>query len=285
MNATKIHPYVSRKEQVLLQQKLSVQRISDILQHCHPTNRKRNSARQQALKRDIHEGNYRNDVGHFIKFDRQGHLIDGQKRMYAHLEMNKPLTINVHFGLPTDAMLYIDRNQPRTIACNVTLAKTLPASRQPTTKEFSYDRLIYAIATWCKHGLRWEQPGSPYDKFIWSETELSKFIRKHQNAMEFVLVEERITNRPSILAAMVIYYLKTKKYANEFRALFYGLKSTPLNVGHPISTLQTYARTKSSGGSRPLWDYFNSLRCINAFHLGHSIVGSQLNGQREQFAF
>jgi hypothetical protein len=184
MNATRNqtfrHPYIAKRESVSLGQNFSVPMMQAIVKNFHPMNRRRNTSRQKALERDILNGDYRSDVGHFIKFDINGNLIDGQKRIYAHLCVGMPLKINVQFGLPAESILFIDRGQPRTIAANVTLSKNVGMKRQPAKSEFTADRQDFAVATWCLHGLRWNEAGSPSDKPIWTERELMEFVAQNE---------------------------------------------------------------------------------------------------------
>jgi hypothetical protein len=243
-----------------------------IITHYHPMNRPRNSARLDALERDIRNGDYRSDVGHFIKFDSNGNLIDGQKRVYAHLNCQQPLKINVHFGLPPESILYIDRGQPRTIAANVTLSFNIGKQRQPTKDEFFTDRIRFAVATWCKHGLRWDEPGTPRNKLIWTERELMEFVIQNERYIDFAL-DNASTNRPGCLGAIAIYAMKDFQQAMRFRNGVYG-NGTNLVAGSPIQTLREYLKVQSLGGSYPIYDYNNTLRCINAFHVGRQ-CGSQ----------
>lgn len=279
------HPFISRKESVLLGQTLSVDMMKGILAHFHPMNRPRNSARLRALERDARNGDYRKDVGHFIKFDYNGNCIDGQKRMHAHLNVGLPLTINVHFGLPPDAILFQDRSQPRTIAANVTLFKNQGLNRQPTKAEFTQDRRDYAVATWMMHGLRWDEPGTPHDKLIWTERELMEFVAQNERFIRFVRTDDATTTRPGVLGAIAIYAMKDAKQATAFRNALYGTDGKEHVVNSPVATLREYLKVRSSGGSAPIWDYHNTVRCINAFHAGRQINGSHLSNEQADFEF
>lgn len=279
------HPFISKKEKVVLGVTLSVDMMQWIVEYYHPLNRPRNNHRLKALERDVRNGDYRSDVGGFIKFDVNGNLIDGQKRIFAHLNMNIPLQVNVHFGLPADAMLYIDRNQPRSIAANVTLAKNVGFNRQPTNEEFSTDRLDYSVAAWCKHGLYWNTSGATKTKHIWTERELMEFVAEKSRMLEFVITDTRTTSRPGVLAAIAIYATKFPQEATKFRNLFYGIDTSPIPVGSPVHTLIEYLGPSSLGGNFPNYNYFNTVRCINAFHAGQNISGAQMSNSHEKFAF
>lgn len=278
------HPFISKTETVRLGVTLSVAEMQNIVDNWHPMNRPRNSGRLNALVRDVQNGDYRNDVGHWIKFDRNGNLIDGQKRIYAHLLAGVPLTINVHYGLPPEAILYIDRNQPRTIAANVTLAKNVNQNRQPSKQEFTNDRIDYSVATWCLHGLRWNEPGTPHDKPIWTERELMEFVTQNERYIRFAL-DCSPTTRPGALGAIAIFAMKNKTEAIKFRNALYGVDNTPVTVNSSIHVLREYLKVKSDGGSAPIWDYHNTVRCINAFHAGRGISGADLNNRQADFEF
>jgi hypothetical protein len=279
------HPYIAGRETVLTEQVFSVELMQNIVDNYHPMNRPRQTGRQQALERDIRNGDYRTDVGNMIKFDRNGNMIDGQKRFYSHLNAGVPLQITVQYGLPLDAILFIDRNQPRTVAANVTLAKNINLNRQPTKSEFTADRRDISIATWCLHGLRWNEAGSASDKPIWTERELMEFVAQNERFIRFVLIEGATTRRPGALGAMAIYAMKNLQEASKFRNALYGFNDNHVFAGSPIHTLREYLKVKSDGGSAPIWDYFNTVRCINAFHAGQNIAGTSLNNGREDFSF
>lgn len=280
------HPFISKKESVMLAQVLTVSMMEAILKDYHPMNRPRNTSRQRAMVRDIQNGDWKSEVGGFIRFDINGNLIDGQKRVHAHLEARMPFITNVQFGLPVESILYIDRNQPRTVAANVTLSKNVGANRQPTKDDFTHDRIEYSIASWCKYGLRWNEPGSSYDKPVWTERELLEFVTQNQRYISFVFNDDSTTTRPGVLGAIAVYAMKNFEEATQFRNLLFGTDAnTPVLVGSPVHTLREYLKVRSSGGSAPIWDYFNTVRCINAFHGGQQITGTQLNNGRANFAF
>jgi len=284
MTKTKLkHPFIAKRESVSLGVTLSIETMEYILNNFHPMNRKRNQGRQSALERDFRNGDYRSDVGHFIKFDIHGNLIDGQKRIHAALRCGTSLTINVHFGLPSDAMLYIDRGQPRTVAANYTLRKNVGKNRMPSAQEFSADRLNFSVASWCKHGLRWEVAGTPRDKQIWTERELMEFVAENESYLTFVL-ENATTVRPAVLGAMAIYAMKDSVKAMMFRNSVYG-NGRGLVSGNPIHTLREYLKTQSIGGSYPIYDYNNTVRIINAFYFGHQLGLEQLNNERADWEF
>ncbi len=278
------HPYISDIEKAMVGQTLTVPMMKTIMADYHPMNRPRNCQRLRALIRDIRNGAYKSNVGNWIKFDVNGNLIDGQKRIMAHIEENKPLTINVHFGLPPESILYIDRNQPRSIAANATLRKNIGQHHQPSQEEFSNDRLEYSIASWFKYGLKWNEVGASHEKVVWTEQELRECVEQDKRYIKMVQ-QQMVTKRPGTLGAIAVYATAFQEKATQFLNLLNGVSDKPLAVNHPISILKEYLKVKSNGGSAPIWDYYNTVRCINAFQAGRTMNGNDLSNERENFEF
>lgn len=260
------HPYISSSEKVALKQTLAVAMLANLLEHYHPKNRHASGIRIEALERDIVAGHWRPDVGQFIRFNRKGEIIDGQKRIMAHRNVNIPMVVNIHYGLPEDAILYMDGDQHRTIADNYSLR----IHDVPTAKDFAANRLRFSIAAWCKHGLRWEIAGTPRNKMVWTEAELMQFCNENKELIDFVLPETKTTRRPGILGAMAIYAMKDKTAATAFRNKLFG-DGKGLKGNDPIRTLRKYLEEKSVGGSYPIYDFNNTIRAINAFHNGRQL--------------
>lgn len=277
------HPYISKTENVLLRQSLSVEMMKGIMSYYHPTNRPRNSSRLKAIERDIQGGNWQTNVGQFIRFDTKGHLIDGQKRMVAHINCNTPMIINVHFGLHPDAILFQDRNQSRSIANNVTIRRNIVKNLQPSQKEFSIDRQRFAVASWCKHGETWEANGNNGQKTIWTEADLTEYVNQNAKIIDFALDNDG-TKRPGILGALALFAAKNWKEATEFKNMVFG--DDNIHVPSSVRTLREYLEKDSSGGSYPIYDYNAALKCINAFHNKTMVSSNDIcNNDREEWEF
>lgn len=64
-----------------------------------------------------------------IAFDIHGRLIDGQHRLWAILEADKPVRIRVFYNEPPQNIVHIDGNRPRQAAHRITLARALGTVR------------------------------------------------------------------------------------------------------------------------------------------------------------
>lgn len=273
------HPYIANHEDVRLHEVLSVPLLKGIMENFHPKNRIQSKHRVEALVRDVAAGAWRFDVGQFIRFDVNGNLIDGQKRIMAHIAYDAPLRVNVQFGLPPDAILYMDGDQHRTLSDNY----SLNVNGQPTRQAFKENRLRFSVATWVKHGQRWDVKGTSRSKMLWTEAELLEFLADRGDVVDFVLTDNRNTRRPGALGAMALYAIKDMDEATEFRDSVYGDAKLP--IGSPAHTLRKYLMVKSCGGSYPIYDYNNTVRCINAFHAGGLIKQSKMNNSPTDWEF
>ena len=275
------HPYISQTERSLLHEVLAISTMALIMEKYHPKNRNLNVARVAALERDVNANKWNPNAGQYLYFDKNGNLIDGQKRVMAHLNAGLPLEINVHYGLPPDAILFMDGDQHRTLSDNY----SLKVDGQPTRQEFSATRLRFSVAVWCMHGLHWaKDTTTSRTKVLWTETEILDFLKAHKKEIDFVLTDDRTTRRPGTLGAMAIYAMKDLEAATRFRDSVYG-NGQGLTAGNPVHTLRKYLQVKSSGGSYPIYDYNNTLRCINAFQAGRRIKPSQLWNKPEDWEF
>lgn len=65
-------------------------------------------------KKAMDEGRWAPDTGEAIKFDRKGHLVDGQHRLTALARCDKPQWFTVVYGVSEFATLYHDTGRKRT---------------------------------------------------------------------------------------------------------------------------------------------------------------------------
>lgn len=271
-NAVPQHPYIAATKSVKLNEIISVPTLAIIMEHWHPVNRMMNKVQLETIRRDVENNKWDADSGNDIKFDSNGHLIDGQKRVKAHLLAGVPMKTDVKFGLPPEAILRQDTVQLRTDGDNVTLEAALNnGCVQPEITAFQANRRDYSMAANCLNVL--------HGKRVWSASEKATFLKKNHNSIRFAL-EGSNGRRLGALAVLALYHIEHPTQAVKFRKQFWN-EQDQLAAGQPARTLYTYLHHRSSpGGSAPIWDGFNAIRCINAFHNEESITASSLSNDK-----
>lgn len=84
-------------------------------------NRPLRNERVEAYARDMASGDWR-VTGDSVKFDRDGHLIDGQHRCWACIEAGCEFTTTVAVGIDPEAFAVLDSGLPRSAADMLTLS-------------------------------------------------------------------------------------------------------------------------------------------------------------------
>jgi hypothetical protein len=137
-------------------------------------NRKLNVHRVRFLASMILQGHW-HLTHQGIAFNCDGTLRDGQHRLEAIIEADRPVQMWVARGLQNDAMAYIDQLRPRSAADAITIAGT-PIS----TLTVAIGRCMWAHYVECKWGYAWASAPAACDH----ET-LAKFVAFHAEAIEF----------------------------------------------------------------------------------------------------
>ncbi|HUT56719.1 MAG TPA: hypothetical protein VNA25_02465 [Phycisphaerae bacterium] len=83
-----------------------------VLEGVNRINRKLRQWKVDTIARDLCAGRWRYN-GAAIRFDTQGRLLDGQHRLWACVEANRPITTAVAFNLARQAGINIDTAMPR----------------------------------------------------------------------------------------------------------------------------------------------------------------------------
>lgn len=83
------------------------------LNDCNLDNRRLNAERVQSYVNDILLGNWLEDTGESIKFDKNQILLDGQHRLAAIIKSNKSLNLHVITGLENSVFKVLDTGKPR----------------------------------------------------------------------------------------------------------------------------------------------------------------------------
>ena len=106
-NSTTTKPHV-----VLMQ--ITPTMAENWLENANVSNRKISDAHVNHLARDMKEGRWV-QTHEGIAFDPNGTLLDGQHRLWAIIEADKTIAMNVWFNVPPEALLAIDSGKPRSM--------------------------------------------------------------------------------------------------------------------------------------------------------------------------
>lgn len=80
------------------------------------------------LARDMRNGQFPN-VGETIKFDEEGHLIDGQHRLEALVEAGVTVEFFVIEGIPREDRFKMDKNRRRSASDELTMGHGIPSAK------------------------------------------------------------------------------------------------------------------------------------------------------------
>lgn len=108
-NATVIHPQL-----VTEQETITPERARELLATNVENNRPLKTHRIEQYAASMSQGAWAL-TSDTIKIDRFGRLIDGQHRLYACIQANRPFTTSIAYGVDEAAFDYIDFGAPRTI--------------------------------------------------------------------------------------------------------------------------------------------------------------------------
>lgn len=259
------HRFISDNEKFSLGEILTVDEMNNIMKYYHPVNRPLNKGQMDKIVRDIEDNRWEDSTGNQIRFDKYGHLIDGQHRITAHIYCNVPFKTNVLYGLPTESIKFIDKNVPRNASINPVLVDCLLNGIIPSKETFRNKRNQLATAKW------WLQCYEKHKRP--SDTEMQSFYEKNQVAIEFALAlkdDPSSCKRPGYLSAIAIYFTKDPIKAKSFRDVVGG-DGANIPAGSPILAIRNYLIKTSHGGNQTREDHFKTVCAIHAFHFGTQI--------------
>jgi hypothetical protein len=145
-----------------------------LLEH-NQNNRSVKRAQLRALRRDI-ETNRWSFNSETVKVDDQGKLIDGQHRMHAIVEADRPADILIAWGLQNQSRMTVDMNTPRTVGDFIDMRNG--ASSSSDAAAACAGRLM----AWETHNtLRWPLRERP------SKQEILNYYADHQQEIDKAL--------------------------------------------------------------------------------------------------
>jgi len=178
-------------------------------------NRYINDRRITQFARLMATGNWSENTGESIKFNKNGKLIDGQHRMMALIKANRTMYFCVHYDLPNDAINYIDQNAPRSTG------NVLHIHNIPNANSISKGVKLYKLAVE-NEGYFKRQTGIKYSP-IEIMNEYNKDPDFFQQGYKLSSRLYRSFNRlmaPSFIAALYCYCLKYSDHKNKVDPFF-----------------------------------------------------------------
>ena len=203
-------------------------------------NRKLSDAWVRKLARDMSNDDFPN-VGESIKFDTDGHLIDGQHRLEAVMLSKKTVEFQVTENIPREHRYRMDKNRPRKVSDELTMRYRIPSSQMAVAAV----RII----------LMWEIEVIKSETFKPTDSEIIDFTVKNQELINQAVrygmsLRSEIGALPSPTAAL--YFLTYQIDAAEALSFWDLLKSGEgLHKGDPELTLRAaIGRLQVKGGEK-----------------------------------
>lgn len=203
-------------------------------------NRKLSDAHVRKLARDMSNDDFPN-LGETIKFDTEGHLIDGQHRLEAVRLSKKTIEFFVIEGIPREYRYRMDKNRVRKVSDQLTMQHRIPSAQMAVAAV----RIV----------LMWQIEVIKSETFKPTDSEIIDFTVKNAEAVNQAVrygmaLRTEIGALPSPTAAL--YFLTYE--IDAFEALqFWDLLKTGegLHKGDPELTLRAaIGRLQVKGGEK-----------------------------------
>jgi hypothetical protein len=203
-------------------------------------NRKPSEAWIKKLARDMANNDFPN-VGESIKFDTEGHLVDGQHRLHAVVRSKKTIEFLVVEGVAREHRYRMDKGRPRKVSDELTMRYRIPSSQMAVAAV----RII----------LMWEIEVIKSETFKPTDSEIIDFTVKNADLVNQAVrygmaLRSEIGALPSPTAAL--WYLTYQIDAAEALSFWDLLKSGEgLHKGDPELTLRAaIGRLQVKGGEK-----------------------------------
>jgi hypothetical protein len=203
-------------------------------------NRKLSEAHVRKLARDMSNDDFPN-LGETIKFDTEGHLIDGQHRLEAVKLSKKTIEFFVVEGIAREHRYRMDKVRPRKVSDQLTMQHRIPSAQMAVAAV----RII----------LMWQIEVIKSETFKPTDSEIIDFTVKNTDAINQAVrygmtLRSEIGALPSPTAAL--YFLTYEIDAAEALQFWDSLKSGEgLHKGDPELTLRAaIGRLQVKGGEK-----------------------------------
>ena len=205
-------------------------------------NRKPSPAWVGKLARDMRNGQFPN-VGETIKFDTEGHLIDGQHRLMAVIESGKTVEFLIVEGIAREDRFKMDKNRRRSASDELTMGHGIPSAKSAQ----AVTRLV----------LLWEVEEVRGEVYKPTDAEIVDYVVQNRDAMNQAVrygmgLRNEIGALPAAFGAL--YFLTFRIDAATALEFWEGVrKGEGLHAGDPELALRALIiRHAQKGGEKPV---------------------------------
>lgn len=235
-------------------------------------NRKPSPAWVSKLARDMRNGQFPN-VGETIKFDEDGHLIDGQHRLMAIVESGKTIEFFVIEGIPREDRFKMDKNRRRSASDELTMGYGIPSAKS-----------AQAV---CRLVLLWEVEEIRGEVYKPTDAEIVDYVVTNRDAMgQAVRYGMSLRNEIGGLPAAFgcLHYLTFRIDAATAMEFWEGvMRGEGLHSGDPELALRNLIiRHAQKGGEKPVKPFLAAgAKAWNAKREGKKMKALALKGLTE----
>jgi hypothetical protein len=209
--------------------------------------------------RDMASGRWRT-TPHGLVFDKDGQLIDGQKRLMAVVLSDRAIEFVIARGVERELQMYVDIGQPRNLGDQMAIQYGVDSAKEKIA-------VANAMAT---RGGRAQNAGTRM-----TPGEMIAFIGRHEEAINFVVSRFKAKKRRGVTSAPVaapiaraFYHVDRALLVDFVRGLMFPQEALHIEMAEPIVLLNTFL-TSTLGGAiaannRPIV-YGKTERAIKAF--------------------
>jgi hypothetical protein len=240
--------------------------MAKVLEEYNVSNRPKSKKDIDAMARDMKTGRYL-QTGESIQIDLYGNMFDGQHRCSAIIKANIPYPVYVTFNVPPEARLVVDSGRKR------------PA-KQKLEFIFGSHKLGNKLVAICRAMME----GTSRNINKYSESEVTEFMLKHENALKW-LADSLPGNTRSDVQAVIckagMYYGfdKMSPFCKQ-------IMDTSFSKGDPARALYKYLqnlKTKGRTGTTPVIVYKKTLYAVDAFIKGKKNCNKLMEKQSDIF--
>lgn len=228
------------------------------------------------LTRDILAGDFylSNDA---VIFDEDGKLINGQHRLLACIEADRPITCLVMWNAPRRTQAVMDRQRPRTFADYLRWMGETDVHALGTTVRFTYI---------------WELGLLPWGDLAPSLQELTKWFEANRGIRDSLRAGTAVGKRPywSRTSAAAFHHRAHSRWPEEVEQFFYRVSSgEDLRTGHPVYAFRRWLENVSDRrmpgrqSVKPVIYTGVAVKAFNAFVQGRTLNHLRYSPSTEDF--
>ena len=224
------------------------------------------------LARDMRNGQFPN-IGETIKFDTEGHLIDGQHRLMAVIESGKTIEFIIVEGIARENRFKMDKNRRRSASDELTMGYGIPSAKS-----------AQAV---CRLVLLWEVEEIRGEVYKPTDAEIVDYVVANRDAIgQAVRFGMGLRNEIGALPAAfgALYYLTYRIDAATGLEFWEGvMRGERLTSGDPELALRNLIiRHAQKGGEKPVKPFLAAgAKAWNAKREGKKMKTLALKGLTE----